>query len=151
MWGPGALVHVFNILPFAGPFLWTLMYGKRYNWLQNNPYGNRRNYNRRLWVRVFFGRFNYYVFLVFGGAYALSTFTQKIGKEHNISTFTTYLEEEHRYDEEESPAAHKALVTSLNKKRYVQTRDLLFKHRAERDHQLKTEAFREYTELYEKI
>jgi|LauGreDrversion4_2_1035121.scaffolds.fasta_scaffold1326230_1 hypothetical protein len=151
MWGPGILVHVISILPFAGPFLWTMLYSKRYNWISNNPYGNRRNYNRRLWVRLFFGRFNYLVIPIGAFIYFSDKYLYKKNSAVFIAEMNTQLEEVHKFDEEASPENHRALVHDLKTKKMTRLRDQILKHRAERDHQLKTEAFKEFTELYEKI
>lgn len=143
MWGPGAIVHIINILPFASPFIWTLSF-KRYNWLGTNPWGNRRNYNRRLWVKLFFGRFNYHVFSLAGIYYLINHFTTSKKDSELLYSFTTYLEDEHRYDEEESQEAHKQLVINLYNKKLMQTKDLVLKYRADRDRLLKIAAFEEY-------
>ena len=120
MWGPGAIVHIINILPFAGPFLWTINF-KRYNWLGTNPWGNRRNYNRRFWVRIFFGRFNYHLFSLGALLYAIKLFLGNKRDKDLLYSFTSYLEEEHRFDEEEHASAHKQLVISLYKNKLMQT------------------------------
>ena len=151
MWGPGIFVHVISILPFAGPFLWTLFYSKRYNWISNNPYGNRRNYNRRLWVRVFFGRFNYVVIPVGAIIYLVRNYATHKNNSIYIAEMNTKLEEVHKFDEEASPENHRALVNDLKTNKMIKVRDEILKYRAQRDHQLKTDAFREYKELYEKI
>jgi hypothetical protein len=150
MWGPGAIIHIINILPFAGILGYTLNF-KRYNWLGSNPWGNRRQYNRRWWVRAFFGRFNYTI--IGGGAlcYLILAYRQNTTKENLLYSFTSYLEEEHRYDEEESASAHKQLVANLYRKRFLHTKDLVLKHRAERDRELKIAAFNELAGKYENL
>ena len=151
MWGPGALVHIINILPFAGPVLYTLLYQKRYNWLQHSPIGNKRNYNRRWWVRVFFGRFNYFVLIMFGSFYTLRYYQERKASEEQIRLMTAHLYEHHKYDEEETITAHRVLVYDMVKRSYSKTRDNVLKERALRNHELKTAAFKEYADLYEKI
>ena len=150
MWGPGAIVHIINILPFAGVMIWTLN-NKRYNWLGTNPWGNRRNYNRRWWVKVFFGRLNYSIIGAAAFIYMMNKYFQTKNERALLYSFTSYLEDEHRFDEEEHASAHKQLVANLYRKRFLHTKDLVLKHRAERDRELKIAAFSEFASKYENL
>lgn len=145
MWGPGLIIHVINILPFAffifGPFLY-----RRSSLLGMHPYGNRRTYYRQWWVKMFFGKSQVTVYtsacLFFFARYFVSG-KQDNEQYHQFIGFTHKLGD---YDEEVNVGAHKMIVKEMYVDMAHSTRDSIFAHRAQRDHDLKTIAFNKYAE-----
>ncbi len=150
MWGPGAIIHIINILPFSSMFLLNFAM-RRGNFLGINPMGNSRTYYKRWWTRMFFGRWNYTLFTVFGTFYLVSNYHKiRLERDQIFSFSADYLHELERYDEEEHPQAHRTLVGHMYSKRLENARDLALKERAKRNYDEMIAAFDELSEEYDK-
>jgi hypothetical protein len=150
MWGPGAIVHVFNILPFAGYFMWLFAF--RYNnLLGTSPNAHRRNQYRQFWVRLFFGRYNYTFFSLVGFFYLIDRYRKGHYEKVQQYLFTSYLNESEEFDEEENPQAHTALVAAMYRNNYESARLSILKNRALINHDLKIQAFNEFAEIYDNL
>lgn len=147
MWGPGALIYIINILPFANPILWNFMY-RRGHLLGVDPHANTRHYYRKFWVRCFFGRFNYFFYTIVGIPYVIWHFQSKSRAKKELYAFTSYKHDTDEYDDEEDNRAHEALIQSLYNQKYSSTRELVLKQRAQQNHDLKIQAFNTYAEQY---
>jgi hypothetical protein len=143
MWGPGAIVHIFNILPFASMFLLNFAH-KRGNFLGINPIANTRTYYKRWWTRMFFGRWNYTFFSIVGGFTVIYQWGKFRGDREQYLAFTAdYLHTLDRFDEEENPQAHRMAVRYMYRKRLENARDIALKERARRNYEEMIAAFEE--------
>jgi len=150
MWGPGAIIHVINILPFASLFLLNFSF-RRGNFLGINPIGSSRTYYKRWWTRMFFGKWNYTLFTVIGTTGVVYEWAKiRTQREQYLSFSVDYLHELERYDEEEHPQAHRSLIRHMYDKRIDNARDIALKERAKRNHAEIMEAFEELDDQYVK-
>ncbi len=143
MWGPGAIVSILNILPFASFILSPFLY-RRGNLLGMDPYGMTRTQTRKIWVRLFFGRFNYTVFTLFGAGYLVKSYTMHKQGQRDYFWFTSPMYEAEEYDETETPVAHDILLRRMTYNRVHTIRELVLRERAKRNHDLKIQAFEQY-------
>jgi hypothetical protein len=150
MWGPGAIIHIINILPFASMFLLNFAF-RRGNFLGINPMGNSRTYYKRWWTRMFFGRWNYTLFTVLGSLSLAYNYQKiKVERDQYLSFSVDYLHALERYDEEEHPQAHRTLIAHMYAKRLENARDLALKERAKRNYDEMLAAFEELSSELDK-
>lgn len=140
MWGPGVAVNIINILPFAFVLGAPFMY-RRNNLLGINPFGNSRQYFRQWWVRVFFGKFQYIFYTSIAGYLLKDYFYLRHVRQAEIDYFTAFSDD---YDESKSHRAEAALYSYLYKNKLKKQKDALLEYRAQKDHDLKIEAFNKY-------
>lgn len=143
MLGLGVAVYVVNALPFLYVLASPIVF-RRYNWLGINPYGSSRNYYKRFWFRVLFGRFQYYFYGIGGSCYVLYKSHQNRGDKKALLDFTAFLSEIEEFPEEETSDHNLALTKYKYEKTFTENRDLVLKNRAEIHRNLKLEAFKKY-------
>ncbi len=143
MWGLGAAVYIVNALPFVYILASPLLF-RRYNFLGINQYGSSRNYYKRFWFRVLFGRFQYYFIGITGSCYVLYKMTNTIVDKKRKLDFTAFLSEIEEFPEEESKQHQLSLTKYQHEKRFTENRDLVLQRRAEMHRNLKLEAFQKY-------
>lgn len=143
MWGLGAAVYIVNALPFAFLLASPILF-RRYNFLGINQYGNSRNYYKRFWFRVLFGRFQYYFVGVVGGCWLLHKISNSGTDRKLLLDFTAFLSEIEEFPEEESKQHQLSFTKYQYDKRLTENRDLVLQRRAEIHRNLKLEAFQKY-------
>jgi hypothetical protein len=139
--GVGSLIYVANVLPFAY-VLWAMPFGPR-RWLilgmthsQNNKW-----YYKRWWARMFFGRAQY-TFYTLIAAFQLGKYIR--GEDAHQTYFRAFYHDFDMFDAEESDNAKRILDKYVYTKRLNQTRDVVLQQRAEKDRELKIQAFDKY-------
>ena len=140
--GVGSLVYIANVLPFAY-FFWYMPFGpRRQQILAMNYSQNTRFYYRRWWVRMFFGRAQYTFYFM----YAVYLAAKYVIYTHDTNGlhFTAFYHDLDLYDAEESDIAKRVLDKYIYVKRLNDTRDVILKERAEKDRELKIQAFDKY-------
>lgn len=140
MYGLGAIVHVFNILPISYFLVSPFAYGR------GNLPGNRspayyRNYYRAFWTRLFFGRFSYVIYGYGGFVYMLYLYRKDTKIKKQVSEFTSFYEHLGEYDEE----IHSEAKESLDRFKKIQldrnNKYIIKREQAEKYHELKSRAF----------
>jgi hypothetical protein len=139
--GIGSAIYVVNVLPFAY-LLYLPIASRRYNILGFYNSSNTRNYYKKWWVRMFFGRFQYTLYTVFIAWYL----TNKIMDHEKtaITEFTAFYHDFDLYDAEESAQAKRILDKYIYNKKMNETKDVVLRERAEKDRELKIQAFNKY-------
>ena len=137
----GSAVYVLNVIPFAY-FFWFAFGSKRHSIIGLYLPSNTRNYYKRWYVRMFFGRFQYTVYSIIA-AYQIGKYLSD--DKHNSSLdFTAFYHDLDLYDAEESDQAKRSLDRYLYKKMINNTRDIVLRERAEKDREFKIKAFDKY-------
>jgi hypothetical protein len=149
VWGPGAIVTIINVLPFAGVFMMNLGW-RRYNILGLHPHANSKTFYRRWWVRAFFGRFNYIFLPICGFLFVARSYNNQKEEKTSYAELTSeFLHEMDKFDDEENIHAHRVMAKTLYEKRYKDVKEMILQYRAKRDHDLKIEAFNQYAKEYD--
>lgn len=143
MWGLGAAVYIVNALPFVYLLASPLLF-RRYNFLGINQYGNSKNYYKRFWFRVLFGRFQYYFVGIGGSLWVLYKLRSKHTDKQMLLDFTTFLSEIEEFPEEDSVQHQLSFTKYQHEKRFAENRELVLQRRAETHRNLKLEAFQKY-------
>lgn len=143
MIGPGIIVKIVNILPFAY-FILSPFAIRRYNMLGMFSIGNRRTQYRQLWVRLFFGRFQYTTYAMVA-SFIFADFTKsRPNNKKMVAEFTAFTHHYEDFDEEESQITKNALVKKIYTERLEHDKELVLEDRAKRNYQMKIEAFNQY-------
>ncbi len=137
----GSAAYVLNVLPFAYFFFFAFV-PKRYNIIGLYMPSNSRLYYKRWYVRMFMGRFQYTMYLFLGMYYA--GVHLGIDRRKGLLDFTTFYHDFDLYDAEDSNQAKRSLDKYLYNKKLGDTRNVVLKERAEKDRDLKINAFNRY-------
>jgi hypothetical protein len=141
----GSAAYILNVLPFAY-FAFFALVPKRYSVIGLGMPSNTRDYYKRWYVKMFFGRFQYTMYLFVAAYYAGAMFG--LHRKYGIDEFTSFYHEFDLYDVEASAQKKRSIDRYLYNKKLGDSRNVVLKERAEKDRDLKIKAFDSYALQY---